>query len=319
MRNTQSHRSRFLFSLLSLVVVMAMSTSSLAADAVADGVNLAPKYVADRTTRYEIWSQRKQNVELTFMGQTQKMEMTLETKGEVTWRVDRIGSDGSATCTMTLDWLTATTTGTDTDPVTVDSRKATGDDRMGQLVKAMSKAPITVEVAKDGTVTKVKGVEAIHAKLEDAESAPDATDFQETAAELATIAGAAAMTKVNSKWKSSAQWNHELGKLHHDTTYTLEAIEQLSDISIATVDGVSKLRLEVDAKKLPADGPKLDVQMKKGVAKTQIMFDLSRGEAVGRNSVQTTTIEAKLTHNGQTVTRIMDETIQSQVLRIAEK
>jgi len=61
------------------------------------------------------------------------------------------------------------------------------------------------------------------------------------------------------------------------------------------------------------------LQMKKGVAKTQIMFDLSRGEAVGRNSVQTTVIEAKLTHNGQTVTRIMDETIQSQVLRIAEK
>ncbi len=284
-----------------------------------DTADLQPKFVAGRTTRYEIWSQRRQHVELSFLGESKKMEMTLETKGEVTWTVDRVGGDGSATCTMTLDWLVATTTGGDAEPVTVDSRKAGGDDRMSELLKAMARTPITVEVAADGTVKRVRGVDAIHAKLADPESAPDELDFQETASDLVTIAAAAGATRLKGNWKTQADWNHELGKLHHDTTYTLQGIEQVADISIATIEGVSKLRLDVDPKKLPADGPRLNVQLKKGEAKTQIMFDLSRGEAVGRNSMQSTTIEAKLTHNGQTLTRLMDETIQSQVLRIAEK
>lgn len=302
-----------------MLALILIASTALAADPATDVANLQPKFVAGKTTRYEIWSQRKQHVELSFLGETQKMDMTLETKGEVTWTVDRVNADGSAACTMTLDWLVATTAGTDAEPVTIDSRKAGGDDRMSELLKAMAKTPIAVDVAADGTVTRVKGVDAIHAKLADPESAPDELDFQETASDLVTIAAATGAVRLNGNWKASATWNHELGKLHHDTTYTLQGIEQVADISIATIEGVSKLRLDVDPKKLPADGPKLDVQLKKGESRTQIMFDLSRGEAVGRNSVQSTTIEAKLTHNGQTLTRLMDETIQSQVLRIAEK
>lgn len=318
MRNSPSPKSS-LDSRFPAIIVLLLAGSVLAAEGPPDTANLQPKFVAGKTTRYEIWSQRKQRVEMSFLGETQNMDMTLETKGEVTWKVDRVNADGSATCTMTLDWLTATTSGTDTDPVTVDSRKAGGDDRMSELLKAMAKSPITVDVSADGTVTRVKGVDAIHARLANPENAPDELDFQETASELVTIAAATNATRLNGNWKSQAAWNHELGKMNHDTTYTLQGIEQVADIPIATVEGVSKLRLDVDHSKLPANGPKLNVQLKKGEAKTQIMFDLSRGEAVGRNSVQTTTIDAKLTHNGQTLSRLMEETTQSQVLRIAEK
>ena len=297
-----------------------MSVTANAAETTTKDINLRPKFVAGRTTKYEVWSLRKQSIAMSFMGESQKMESVLETQGEVTWRVDRVNADGSATCTMTLNWLTATSKSTDTEPIQVDSRKATGDNAMmHELVKAMSGAPIAVEVAADGTVTKVKGVDAIHAKLADAENAPDELDFQETAADLATITAAQETIAMGRNWKHAAAWNHELGKMHHDTTYTLDGVEQVADIPIATVTGVAKLRLDLDKDKLPADGPKLDVKLKSGQATTQIMFDLSRGEAVGRNSTMTTNIEARLTHNGQTLTRIMDETVQSQSIRIAEK
>ncbi len=297
--------------------------SSLLADVgaqVPEAVDLRPKFVTGRVTRYEIWSLRTRDVTVSFQGQSQTMESTLETKGEVTWRIDRVNADGSATCTMTLDWISATSKSAEIDQITVDSRKPSGDNElMHELVKAMAGAPITVEMAADGTVTRVRGVDAIHAKVTDPKNAPDELDFKETAAELVAITAAQEQMAMNRNWKTQADWNHELGKMHHDTTYTLTAIENVADIPVATVTGVSKLRLDLDQSKFPADGPKIDIKMTGGESTTQIMFDLSRREAVGRNSITQTEIEARITHNGQTVVRTMGETQQGQIIRIAEK
>jgi hypothetical protein len=59
--------------------------------------------------------------------------------------------------------------------------------------------------------------------------------------------------------------------------------------------------------------------MKNGSATTQIMFDLSRGEAVGRNSTQRTVINATLSFQGRSMTQTVEESSQSQSLRISEE
>jgi len=305
---------------------MPPGTAVLAADPAApaaDEANLRPKFVAGRTARYDIWSLRKQDVTMSFLGETQKNQTALETQGEITWRTDRVNADGSATCTMTIEWLTATSR-TDDDEAHADSRKAAADNpAIHAVLKAIAGVPIAVEMAADGTVTAVKGVDAIRNKLGKDGSAPDELDFMETAADLAAIAAAQEKAALNRNWKTAADWNHELGKLHHDTTFTLTGLEEVAGIRLATVTGVAKLRLDLDKSKIPgggvAGGPQIDVKLASGEATTQVMFDLSRREAVGRNSIQTTRIEARITHMGQVLTRLMDETIQSQALRIEEK
>jgi hypothetical protein len=107
--------------------------------------------------------------------------------------------------------------------------------------------------------------------------------------------------------------------MHHDTTHTLTSIEEIAGIPVANISSTAKLRIEVDRSKFPQGGPQVDVRLIKGEAVSQVMFDLSRHEAVGRNGVQETVVEARLSANGQTMTRLMSETIRGQALRIAEK
>ncbi len=286
----------------------------------ASTANLRPHYVPGRVSRYDIWSSRRQQVRVTFMGQSEEIDSLLETTGVVTWRVDRARADGTATCVMVIDWIAATSKVGDTEPTHNDSRKNAGDTpAMHTLLKSMAGVPITVEMAADGSVAKVTGVDAVRQRAGDDLNVPDELDFVESASDLATIIAAQDHMAVNQSFKASAAWNHELGKLNHDIQFTLTSLEDIAGIPVATVTGAAKLKLDLDQAKLPKDGPRVDVKLTRGEATTQIMFDLSRREAVGRNSSQTTVLEAKISHEGQTVTRVAEETIQSQALRIAEK
>ena len=290
------------------------------APATAQTINLRPRYVAGRVAKYDIWSNRRQVVRVTFMGQSEEVESLLETTGVVTWRVDAARADGTAACVMTIDWIAVTSKVGDTEANHNDSRKGSGESpAMHALLKAMAGVPIAVEMAADGSVAKVAGVDAIRQRAGEETSVPDELDFVESASDLATIIAARESVAIDKSFSAKAAWNHELGKLNHDIQFTLANVEEVAGIPVATVTGTSKIKLDVDPAKLPQDGPRVDVKLLRGEATMQIMFDLSRGEAVGRNSSQTTVVEAKLSAGGQTVTRLAEETIQSQALRIAEK
>ena len=76
--------------------------------------------------------------------------------------------------------------------------------------------------------------------------------------------------------------------------------------------------LEVDESGFPKEGAAPEIQLTEGQVKTQILFDLSRHEAVGRNTVEDRTIEVRLDLRGRHFSTIVQERIHSQVLRIAE-
>ena len=246
--------------------------------------------------------------------------------GEVTWTVDHVKADGSATCTMTLQWLSMDYTPNDGKTLKNDSRKGSGDiESFHALLKAMTGVPMKVSIAADGSVTKVGGVKAIASRMkaELKEMVPEELDFIETASDLATLIAAPETIGVGKKWDTDLKWTWSdspfEGYMHHDMTFTLTGIEDMAGLPVAVVDGRSKLRLELDRSSLPEGMPPTDVKLVKGEFQTQIMFDLTRHEAVGRNTIQTTTIDFTIRLPSATITRRLEETLQGQALRVEEE
>ncbi len=310
---------------LAVVAVLMLSISpALAEDD--PSYNLRPQWSPGQTARYEVWSSRTQHATVTLGGQSRTTDLTMVSEGEITWVVDKVKPGGAATCTMTIDWLTLDYTPEDGKTLKNDSRKGSGDiEPFHALLKAMSGVPIKVTVGPDGTVTKVQGVKAVGAKIkpELKEMVPDDLDFIETATDLASLVAAPESLQIGKKWKAGQKWTWSdspfEGYMHHDMSFTLSGVEEVAGLPIAVVDGRSKLKLELDRSDLPDGMPPFDVKLIKGELQTQVMFDLSRAEAVGRNSIQTTTIDVTIRMPNATITRRVEQTLQGQSLRIEEE
>ncbi len=308
-----------------LAIVLAGSPAILLAQDTAP-INLRPNWVEGQMARYEVWSSRTQQATVSLAGQSRTTSLKMVSLGEVDWTVDKVKADGSAQCTMTLDWLTLDYTPDEGKTLTNDSRKGSGDiEPFHALLKAMTGVPIKVSIASDGTVTKVQGMKAITARIkpELKEMVPEELDFIETATDLATLVAAPEATEVGKNWKTKLKWTWSdapfEGFMHHDMTYTLSGVEDVDGLKLAVIDGQSRLKLELDRSDLPEGMPPYDVKLAKGDLQTQVMFDLSRGEAVGRNSIQTTTIDVTIRTPNTTITRRVEETLQSQALRLEEE
>lgn len=298
--------------------LLALSASATAQDLPAV-VNLQPHFVANQTARYEVWTLRDQSITVDLAGKSQTIATRMEVTGEVSWTVDRVSSDGSADCLMTIEWLAARLT-TPEGVQVCDSRRASGDNEAVQrLLQSMSGAPLRMSVAADGTVGTVRGVEAIRQRAGDAVQVPEDLEFIETASDLATIPYAPAQLGVGQNFSARFAWPHELGTLHHESSYRLASVEEVADIPLATIEGQTRLTLQPNPGKLPPNSPPMDIRLLSGNANSQVMFDLLRREAVGRNSIQTTQVRVSMSVQNQTLTRTVDETIQSQVLRIQEQ
>ncbi|MEX2216418.1 MAG: DUF6263 family protein [Phycisphaeraceae bacterium] len=289
--------------------------------------NLRPLFEAGRVSKYSTWSSRKRTITEAARGKSQTAESIFEVNAEVTWKVTRVNPDGSAQCTMTCDWISATSKRTGRPDINSDTRKGRGDSEvMDKMLAGMVAVPLTVTVLADGSVTKVDGVDAIQRKTGDEIPAPDEEDFKETASDLAVIAGGAAAAELRSAWKQRNDWNYSLelpgvdASLRYDTAYTLGSIEEIAGIRVATVTGQSTLGLHVDPASIPnIEGVTVNIRLVKGEATTQVMLDLSRGEAVGRNSTQSMTVETAINTPLGAATQTVVEFSQSQVLRVAEK
>lgn len=301
-----------------LVLLLAVSAAPAQTPAPAT-VNLQPKFVEGRVSRYDVWTHRARSMTGTFGGNSQSYDTKFDITGQVTWSVSKVNSDGSAECVMTIDWLAMTITLPDGTVQVNDSRRGSGDtEQVQSLLKAMSTVPITCDVNADGSVSRVRGTDAIRSRADADANVPEDLDFIESASDLATLPFAPAQTSPGKPWKVPFEWSHELGMMRFDTTFTLAGVEEIAGIPVATVTSSSALQLTVDRSKVPADGPPVDVRLRSGSASSQVMFDLQRGEAVGRNSMQSTQLEIRMDLQGQTMTQTINETIQSQALRVSE-
>ncbi len=304
---------------------LACAMPALPADAQdTEALSLRPQWTQGQSARYAFWTTRQRETTMRFDSQTQEDTTTIQSEGEVTWTVDRARPDGSYLCTMTLDWMTADITDNDGETSTNDSRKRKGDvPFIHDLVRAMSGKPLKVTVNADGSVAKVEGVKAIRNAAEDPDSAPEALDFEETASDLASLVFAPETAEIGDDWDASFRWTHELGHLDQDWTFRVTGTEDIAGVPIAIVTGeTTGLDLDPDTliDEMPEDAPPVHVDLKKAKGQLRVLFDLTRSEAVGRESSLETTIDMNIAlPNGGSFQRSIHETITSQTLRISEK
>lgn len=299
-------------------LVVAVAVASTRADQ--QTYDLRPNFEAGRTTRYQIWTLRQTTTTMRVGPEKRTSDTSMQFDGEVTWTVQKVKADGSATCTMTLDWLTVTLTLPDGTVQHNDSRKGSGDtEAFHRLLRAMAGVPLVFNVNADGSVEKVSGTSAIRRNVGDDTTVPEDLDFIETATDLAVLAFAPADAELNDRWNAQFTWTHQMGRIDHTHRYTLSSVEQVAGIPIATVTGTGKLKLKPDMPDLPPDAPDIDVRLVEGSYQAQIMFDLQRHEAVGRNTVESHHIQTSTRLPQLTFKQSTEETIHSQALRIAEQ
>ena len=99
----------------------------------------------------------------------------------------------------------------------------------------------------------------------------------------------------------------------------LSGVERIAGIPVATVEGKTTFTLDADTSGLPPDAPPVNITLLGGEQHTQVLFDLLRHETVGRNITQSIQYQISVAIGDRTLVRTIDETVQSQVLRIAEE
>lgn len=302
------------------LAILALVLPSLAlAQSPAEPVSLRPQWKAGQTSRYHFTTTREQRITMSAQGRTQNATTRIDSEGEVTWRVEQARPDGTFQCTMTLDWMTATLTGPDGSKQGADSRKDSSEvPPLHDLLKAMTGVPLGVTVAADGSITAVSNRSAMVAKAQTKENVPEDLDFIESATDLATLAAAPATSAPGSSWKTNFRWTHDLGHLTHDATFRFVGVEDVEGVPVAVINTTSKPKLELDREQIPAGAP-IDIKMSSAQSTGQVLFDLTRHEAVGRTSEESRTFDMTVRLPQGTVTRKTVETVRSQTLRISEE
>ena len=142
--------------------------------------------------------------------------------------------------------------------------------------------------------------------------------FTEMAYDLALLPDAPPQARPANRWNFSFRSLHELGWIEENSAFTFAGVEEIAGIPVATVNTREKLSFEPRLPELSADAPKVKIRMTASKSAKQILWDLSRHEAIGRNTSQSRTFQVRMTYQGQTLTRTLQEEAQQQVLRIAE-
>ena len=157
---------------------------------------------------------------------------------------------------------------------------------------------------------------------------PEELDFKEAASDLASLISAPAQATPGQTWQSKNTWNHEdvfpnaETLAQWDTTYTLDSIGNIAGVPIATIKTESDIDIQVDLSKLPEQAPDIDVQISEASGKGEILFDLSRHEAVARNDSMSYTASITVTPPKPELPPIVVKVVeknQSQLLRISEE
>jgi hypothetical protein len=301
------------------LICLWLAGAAAAQDAPPDPIDLRPTWVDGQTSRYRIVTERLTTVRLADMAESHSSHMKLTS--QVTWQVIDADDGGGGTCRMTINDMQVVLTDPAGREHTVTRTRADEEHLkpVQNLLKGMTAKPLTVTVASDGRVTDVAGWQKVRTAAGEAGENITETDFHEAATDLALLVGGPAQTAAGDRWSEKFDWDHQTGTLHLDTTFTLIGTETIADIPIATIDSNSDLTLTVDKAKLGERADRTTVRLKDGTESMQVIYDLSRHEAVGRNTDRSLTLEMTLQGSGSRQTRYIDQRIRSQVLRIAEQ
>ncbi len=281
--------------------------------------DLTPAFTQGRTATYSFWSSREQSVTMSAAGETESATTMYTFEGELRWSVDRVRADGSADCTMTYDWVAMTIETPDGQTVANDSRRGSGDAApIHELLKAIAGKPLTVRVEADGTVASISGTQAIRGALSDPAAAPDDDEFLSTARTLAVLPGAPDAAEEGASWRVESELPHEIGRMAYDTTMTLQGVGEMEGVPVATVVVRESLELDPELPELPP-GVQATTRLTASESTGTVLFDLDRHETVGRNDRETTTIQVRVSAQGQTFSQTIDETRVSQLLRLTEE
>jgi hypothetical protein len=292
-------------------------------DITARPVNLRPMFVKGRTSRYSLWQQREQQVTMEMAGQQRQASTVMTMEGEVTWTVSDVRPDGSATCVMTNDHLVAVIIGADGKRQVCDTAKPSGDNQnMYRFLKSLTGVPIAVEMTAEGKAVGVHGQEVVKQRLGQdlAAMTPADEDFLEDASDLAVLPLAPAELMLGGQWKADFDWSHEVGRMRMKVQCQLANIELIAGIPIATINEISSPVIVPDYSKLPPNAPKINIQQTLGSYQSQVLFDLQRHDVAGSNTVRETGLRITVTlPNNQSLLRLVNEKVQTQLLRIAEQ
>lgn len=294
----------------------------------ADSIDLRPLWAEGQAATYEFTNLRESRSSLELPDRTVDTNFAIRSEGSVRWTVNRVNDDGSAECTMTLEWMAATLTLPDGQTMVNDTRKARGDEEvMHGLLKAMAGKPLAIKVGPDGMIVGVDGLKAMRDAADDADMVPDERDFNETATELAVLAGVPVSIGIGDDWSVDHVWNFgivgmDIGTLEQRWSYTLDGVETIGGVPVAVVRGEAD-RIKLDpsavAEQQPEGMPDVSVRLTDSSATSQVLFDLTRQEAVGRYATLSATLAMRIPlPNGRTIQRTVTETIEGTTIRVAE-
>ena len=253
-------------------------------------------------------------------GKRKEAGTIIASSGRIKLTIDSVTPDGAATGTLVYEWITINITGPDGTTKKNDSRSSGEIPPLQNLIQSIAGEPITVTFNAEGEATGLSGLDNIESKLENKKAMPQKRDFLETARILMGIPDAPAQASVGTRWSEQFTGSHQMGSMDYDTTWTLDSVGQLGDVPIpvASISGQSRMTLDVDRSKMPANAPPVQVQMTNSENQSQIWFDLQLGEIVGRNNVSTNTVTASMSVGTQTLTQTTTERSTEQFLRVAE-
>ncbi len=287
------------------------------AGAVPDSIDLRPIWQTGQTSRYRLSSERLTTAQVLNVGKPRSTGMKV--LADVTWQVTDADPDGGGACRMTIDRMVMLVSDAQGQKAKITRDSAPEKLKSAQtLLRAMIDKPLTVKVAPDGSVRDVAGWESIRNNAGEAGKNLTESDFVETATDMALLVGGTAAADVGDAWNEDFNWSHEMGELQLDTTFKLQGIEAIAGIPIATIQADSKVNVAFDKQKL-AKANDVKVKLKKGQETGQIIYDPTRHEVVGRNTDRDLVFEMKLNVSGRQFTQVIEQRLNSQVIRLEEK
>lgn len=313
------HAPRRLTPLLAVALLLPLVTPAARAQE-GEAVDLRPAWTEGRVTRYAFDSTRTDRTVVTFNDQTREGVSSFESAGEMTWTVVEVNRNGSAEVEVVYDWLELSfTPPEDGETQSADSRERGGNERLKALVDAVVGQPLTVTFAADGSLESLDGVDRIKSRAAFPEAVPEERDFRESFTDAICLPAAPAEAEVGDDWEQSFTWNHRLGEMAYDTTYELVGVEDMAEVPVATVRAASELDLRVDKSDVPPDAPPINTSLESVEATQDILFDLSRGEAVGRHESQRYTVVVSMNAPEMRMNQRITQQIERQMIRIAEE
>lgn len=319
MKSLTPHRTTLIFSLALTALLTALPVSPAGAQEQTKAYDLRPLWSDGQKSRYQVTFTRVTTSQI--QGQGEPTQSTMHAEIIVDWLVLEAEPEGGGVIRMTITDYSMKITDPAGQTIHIDASTSTDKKRiasMVRIIKALTDSPIKLEVASNGRIVSVEGVQAIQEEAGSSGAGLTKLDFKETASDLAAMVVGNNPVKPGEMWKAHFTWNHRLGKLDYHSTYTLAGVEEIAGIPIAMVNRTTEIDFQPEIPETP-ENLSIDVRLTEGTQHEQIMFDLSRHEVVGRNISRTLEFEITISAAGRTRTRTMRQTSRSQVLRVAEE